>query len=153
MAEGPPGPSMRDIVVPKDGSAAHDANTASYVLKITKWSERRTEKEKGKDDLSADVFTDQAGNQWQLLYNINGNSSVKDDDYLSLFVAIAGRENLPFAWTKHVTFSFTLQHPDDFVLDANGKEPEVRKSITSTVKSKVFKVATLFYTPASLNTT
>merc|ERR1711998_683691 len=70
-----------------------------------------------------------------------GNSSVKEDDYLSLFVAIAGREKLPFAWTKHVTFSFTLQHPDDPEEQRckDGGECEGRKSVTSTVKSKVFK--------------
>ena len=111
MAEGAPGPSNRDLATGKEANLVD--STAAYVLKITEWSKKRKDKEHGKDDLSADVFTDKVGNQWQLLYNINGNSSVKDDEYLSLFVAISGREELPFAWTKHVTFSFTLQHPDD----------------------------------------
>jgi len=138
MAEGAPGPSNRDLATGKEANLVD--STAAYVLKITEWSKKRKDKEHGKDDLSADVFTDKVGNQWQLLYNINGNSSVKDDEYLSLFVAISGREELPFAWTKHVTFSFTLQHPDD-PEDQQNKDGdcEGRKSITSTVKSKVFK--------------
>jgi len=140
MAEGTPGPSNRETKIPEPNLVD---STAAYVLKITEWSKKRRDKEHGKDDLSADVFCDKVeggSNQWQLLYNINGNSSVKDDDYLSLFVAIAGREELPFAWTKHVTFSFTLQHPDD-PEDQQNKDGdcEGRKSITSTVKSKVFK--------------
>ena len=56
------------------------------------------------------ITTDERGNRWRLIIYVNGNGK-SSNNHLSLFLQVADSDDLPFGWSKNVSYVLTLLHP------------------------------------------
>jgi hypothetical protein len=74
------------------------------------------------------VFEDVAGNRWRLYYFVNGDGT-DSEHHLSLYLSVDEPGELPFGWSKDVTFAFTVEHASDPRRDLSRWDSKRLKSV------------------------
>ena len=119
---GPAGPDAGSVSLGgddhSDGTSEHQApeqwkpqdtpSTCTFTCHIPNYLMKRESGSK-KAEYSR-ITTDEKGNRWRLIIYVNGNGK-SSNNHLSLFLQVADADELPFGWSKNVSYVLTLLHP------------------------------------------